>query len=302
MKTMPQQEIKKSEPPVSFKTKVKDFFREAGIVIVGFLLLNNFVIASFMVPTGSMENEVMTGDFLMVSKFIYGGCSPRNIPFTDVRLPWFRLPAFKSVHRGDVIVFEFPGYREEVHPEAFQYYLKRCMAVAGDTLRVVNRVVYINGERAPIPRNMKFNSPRILPSGFADERIFPPTAPFNEDNYGPIVIPFKGMKLPLTASSIRMWDTFIQREGHKATMDVNGNILVDGTPASAYTVERNYLFGMGDNRDNSLDSRFWGFIPEENIVGTPMIVYWSWDSDLSIFNIFDKILSVRLNRIGTLIR
>ena len=94
---MAQNEEKRSEAPLPFSQKVKDFLREALIVIVGFLLLNNFVIASFMVPTGSMENEVMTGDFLMVNKFIYGGCSPRNIPFTDVRLPWFRLPAFKSV-------------------------------------------------------------------------------------------------------------------------------------------------------------------------------------------------------------
>jgi signal peptidase I len=296
------QEEKKSDALVPFVQKVKDFFREAAIVIVGFLLLNNFVIASFMVPTGSMENEVMTGDFLMVNKFIYGGCSPRNIPFTDVRLPWFRLPAFTSVHRGDVIVFEFPGYREEIHPEAFTYYLKRCMAIAGDTLQVVNRVVYINGQRAPIPRNMKFNSSRILPPEYSDERIFPPTSPFNEDNYGPIVIPHKGMRIDLSPSSFKMWETFIVREGHIAVQGDGGKILIDGKPSAAYVVQRNYLFGMGDNRDNSLDSRFWGFIPEENIVGTPMIVYWSWDSDVSIFNIFQKISSVRLGRLGTLIR
>jgi signal peptidase I len=255
-----------------------------------------------MVPTGSMENEVMTGDFLMVNKFIYGGCSPRNIPFTDVRLPWFRLPAFKSVHRGDVIVFEFPGYREEVRPDAFTYYLKRCMAIAGDTLQVVNRVVYVNGQRAPIPRNMKFNSSRILPPEYSDERIFPPTAPFNEDNYGPIVIPHKGMRITLSPATLKLWETFILREGHTAALDESGKILIDGKPSEAYVVQRNYLFGMGDNRDNSLDSRFWGFIPEDNIVGTPMIVYWSWDSDISIFNIFQKIPSVRLGRLGTLIR
>jgi signal peptidase I len=296
------QEEKKSDAAVPFIQKVKDFFREAAIVIVGFLLLNNFVIASFMVPTGSMENEVMTGDFLMVNKFIYGGSSPRNIPFTDVRLPWFRLPAFKSVHRGDVIVFEFPGYREEVHPEAFTYYLKRCMAIAGDTLQVVHRVVYVNGQRAPIPRNMKFNSSRILPPEYSDERIFPPTSPFNEDNYGPIVIPHTGMRIELSPASFKRWETFISREGHTAAMGDGGKILIDGKASATYVVQRNYLFGMGDNRDNSLDSRFWGFIPEENIVGTPMIVYWSWNSDISIFNIFQKVSSVRLGRLGTLIR
>ncbi|HLP17116.1 MAG TPA: signal peptidase I [Bacteroidota bacterium] len=290
-----------AQPPVDFLTKVKDFFREMGIVIVGFLLLNNFVIASFMVPTGSMENEVMTGDFLMVNKFIYGGCSPRNIPFTDIRLPWFRLPAFKDVHRGDVIVFEFPGYREEAHPEAFTYYLKRCMAVAGDTLEVKDRVVYVNGQRAPVPRNMKFNSYRLIPPGVADERIFPPTAKFNEDNYGPIVIPKKGMTITLSAETYPMWEVFIAREGHKVALRADGVVLVDEKPQTSYTVERDYLFGMGDNRDNSLDSRFWGFIPKENVVGTPMFVYWSWNSDTPIANIIEKISSIRLSRIGTLI-
>jgi signal peptidase I len=290
-----------TQEPVDFMKKVKDFFREMGIVVVGFLLLNNFVIASFMVPTGSMENEVMTGDFLMVNKFIYGGCSPRNIPFTDIRLPWFRLPAFKSVHRGDVIVFEFPGYREEVHPEAFTYYLKRCMAVAGDTLQVKDRVVYVNGERAPIPRNMKFNSFQLKPAGAVDERIFPPTAPFNEDNYGPVVVPKKGMTITLTAENYPMWEVFIEREGHKAALRADGTVLIDDKPQSTYTVERDYLFGMGDNRDNSLDSRFWGFIPAENVVGTPMFVYWSWDSDTPMANIVEKLSSIRLGRIGTLI-
>ncbi len=293
---------KKPVQPIPFKQKAKDFFREMGIVIVGFLLLNNFVIASFMVPTGSMENEVLTGDFLMVNKFIYGGCSPRNIPFTDVRLPWFRLPAFKSVHRGDVIVFVFPGYRDEVQSEQFQFYLKRCMAVAGDTLQVINRVVYVNGKQAPIPRNMKFNSMRIVPAGVPDDRIFPPGAPFNEDNYGPVVIPKKGMTIALTPENFQRWDIFIQREGHRPTLEASGQILIDGKPATTYTVERNYLFGMGDNRDNSLDSRYWGFIPADNVVGTPMFVYWSWDEDTPIYNIFAKLASVRLNRIGTLIK
>ena len=71
---------------------------------------------------------------------------------------------------------------------------------------------------------------------------------------------------------------------------------------TSYTVERNYLFGMGDNRDNSLDGRFWGFIPEENIVGTPMIVYWSWDPTSPIFNLLDKSPSLRPGRIGSLVK
>jgi signal peptidase I len=297
---MKKEQIKPSEP-IPLQQKIKDFLRETLIVIVGFLFLNSFVIASFMVPTGSMENEVMTGDFLMVNKFIYGGCSPRNIPFTDVRLPWFRLPALKHVQRGDVIVFEFPGYREEVHPETFTYYLKRCMGLPGDTLQVINRVVHVNSTQVPIPRNMKFNSYQLIPPDQADPRIFPPTALYNEDNYGPIVIPYAGMKINLDEASLKKWDTFILRENHKAVL-VDGKILIDGKPDSIYVVKQNYLFGMGDNRDNSLDSRFWGFIPEENLIGTPMIVYWSWSPDIPIYNIFQKLATVRLGRVGSLIQ
>lgn len=287
--------------PATWKEKIIHAARETGIVIGGFLVLNSFVIASFMVPTGSMENEVMTGDFLMVNKFIYGGCSPRNIPFTNVRLPWFRLPALRDVKRGDVIVFEFPGMREEVHPETFTYYLKRCIALPGDTLQVRNRVVYVNGRQAPIPRNMKFNSYQMIPPDQIDRRIFPPGAPFNEDNYGPIVIPYRGLKMRLTPERLEMWDTFIQRDGHLATIGADGKILIDGNPDSIYTVAKDYLWGMGDNRDNSLDSRFWGFIPKDNLIGTPMIVYWSWDPDILIFSIFEKLGSLRPGRIGTLI-
>jgi signal peptidase I len=71
---------------------VKDFFKDVVFVLVAFFFLNSFVLASFEVPTGSMENEIMAGDFLFVNKFLYGGTTPRNIPFTNVRLPWFRGP------------------------------------------------------------------------------------------------------------------------------------------------------------------------------------------------------------------
>lgn len=261
--------------PKTFKERFIVQVKEFIIVFGGFILLNNFVIASFLVPTGSMENEVMTGDFLMVNKFVYGASTPRNIMFTDIRLPWTTLPGFKDVQRGDVIVFEFPGMREEVNPDAFTFYLKRCMALPGDTLQIINRVVYINGQPVQLPKNMKFNAIRIQPPGYADERIFPPYAPFNEDNYGPIIIPKKGMTMEITPANFHMWETFIKRDGHMPSLTNNGTVMIDGKPAAAYTVEKDYLFGMGDNRDNSLDSRYWGFIPLENVVGTPMFVYFS---------------------------
>ena len=284
------------------KQSAKEFFKDLVFVLVSFFFLNSFVLASFEVPTGSMENEIMTGDFLFVNKFIYGGTTPRTIPFTNIRLPWFRVPAFRDVERGDVIVFEFPGYRDDVVPQEFQFYLKRAIGLAGDTVQIVNRVVYVNGQPAPLPRNRKFDTERIQPPGLVDPRIFPVGAPFNEDNWGPVAIPRKGDIVQLDGTTYDRWKVFIAREGHAVRMDDRGRILVDGMPTTEYEVERNYLFGMGDHRDNSLDGRFWGFIPEENIVGTPMIVYWSWDPNIALFDIFSKIVSIRPGRIGTLIK
>lgn len=291
----------KGKRPAQPASTVQSFFKELGIVFGAFLVLNSFVLASFEVPTGSMENEIMTGDFLLVNKFVFGGTTPRTIPFTNTKIPSFKLPALWHVDRGDVIVFVFPGMREEVEASEFAYYLKRCMAVAGDTLQVINRIVYVNGKPAPVPRNIKFNSAFIKPAGYADTRIFPKGAPFNEDNYGPIVIPKKGQVIPLDANSFDAWEVFIEREGHTAQMR-NGKVFVDNKEVSSYTVERNYVFGMGDNRDNSLDSRFWGFIPEESVVGSPLVVYWSWDPELSLFDIGNKISSVRLSRVGSIVR
>jgi signal peptidase I len=127
-----------------------------------------------------------------------------------------------------------------------------------------------------------------------------------------VVVPKKGDVISLTPENLERWDTFIRREGHSVERDPRGAILIDGKASSTYTVERNYLFAMGDNRDNSLDGRFWGFVPEENLIGTPMIVYWSWDPDKpildltsvkSIFTGFvDKCGSIRFGRIGTLVK
>ncbi len=283
------------------KQGIRSILKEMAIILGAFLLLNSFVLASFEVPTGSMENEILTGDFLLVNKFIFGGTTPRTIPLTDTKMPAFKLPSLWTVEKGDVIVFIFPGNRDEVEAAVFAYYLKRCVATAGDTLFIKNRVLYVNGIPSPVPRNVKFNSTMVKPPGYVDEHIFPEGAPFNEDNYGPIRIPKKGDVVELNPDTFKRWRIFIRREGHAVRMQ-GGKIMIDGQERNSYTVGRDYVFGMGDNRDNSLDSRFWGFVPVESIIGTPLIVYWSWDPDVSLLNLSDKLATVRWNRFGTLVK
>jgi signal peptidase I len=283
---------------------LKGFIRDIVYAAVTVLIINSFLLASFEVPTGSMEDTVKIGDRLFVNKFIYGGVTPYTIPLTSIRIPHFRVPGFRSVRQGDVIVFDWPGSRDQVVKPPQMWYLKRCIALPGDTVRIDQRVVYVNEKRMQDPEHGKYLDPTPLPAptaDYRDPRMFPRGSSFNKDNYGPIIVPKKGMTLNLNAQSLSSWEVFIQREGHTAEL-VGERIFIDGRETSSYVVARDYIFAMGDNRDNSLDSRFWGFVPMEDVIGKPMVVYWSWDPQISIFDIFSKIGSVNLRRIGTIIR
>jgi signal peptidase I len=289
----------KSQKPQ--KQTAGGFFRELLYALIAVLIINSFVLASFEVPTGSMEDTVKIGDFLFVNKFIYGGSTPYTIPLTSIRIPHFRVPGFRNVKRGDVIVFDWPGPRDQVEKPVQMWYLKRCVALPGDTLRIENKVVYVNDKLFPNPPHSKFERDFSVPRGNRNPDIFPLDADFNQDNFGPIVVPQKGMALILNTHTFPSWETFIRREGHSTEM--NGDkILIDGRETSSYVVKRDYVLALGDNRDNSLDSRFWGFVPLEDVIGTPMIVYWSWNPHVPIYQIVEKLSSIKLGRIGTIIR
>ena len=281
--------------------KPLEFLREVLIVFCVVLTLNSFVLASFVVPTGSMENTVKPGDFLFVNKFIYGGTTPYTIPLTSIRIPHLRLPGFRSIKRGDVIVFDWPGMRDQVEKPKQAFYLKRCIGLPGDEIKIDHRTIFINGKRQALPPHGKYLRPESLPAGYPNPNLFPRESDFNEDNYGPITIPKKGDSIHLTTENFSGWEVFIGREGHR-TMVLDDAILIDGHPTDHYTVERDYVFAMGDNRDNSLDSRFWGFVPVQDVIGTPMIVFWSWDPNIPITRPIDKILSIKPGRIGTILR
>jgi signal peptidase I len=195
-----------------------------------------------------------------------------------------------------VIVFIFPGNRDQLKSDEFQYYLKRCVGVPGSVVELRNKQLFVNNQKVPMAPHGVFMEDRADVT--AD---FPISKNFTRDNYGPLRIPKIGDKIELNAQTIKDWSTFIQREGHQIEFD-GSTVKVDGKAANSYTVERNYYFGMGDNRDNSSDSRFWGFIPEEIIVGSPIIVYWSWNTDLAFSEILKKFTTVRWDRIGTIIR
>ncbi|RKY87909.1 signal peptidase I [candidate division KSB1 bacterium] len=228
------------------KTKKKSIIREYTetllFVLVTVFILRTFVIEAFRIPTGSMEDTLLIGDFLFVNKFIYGPRTPDHIPLLNIKLPWVRLPGLREPRRGDVIVFKYPR-NEKLD------YIKRCIAVGGDTVEIRNKQVYVNGKLVPLPPHGKVG-PYVIPKGQLEYGIYPPGAG-NRDNYGPVVVP------------------------------------------------KNCYFMMGDNRDNSADSRYWGFLPRDNILGKALIIYFSWDKDVPLYRFFKK---VRWSRIGDIIR
>ncbi len=286
---------KKREEPQTFVETLLSWTKTLVGAVIVVMIINGLLIASFVVPTGSMEKTVMTGDFLFVNKFIYGPSSPQVVPFLNIPLPYFRLPAFRAPERGDVIVFIYPGDRDDIKAREFQYYLKRCVAIAGDSLTIKDKKLYINGVESPLPEHGQYE-PGIALSPYNKFETFPPGRGYTRDLYGPLRIPKKGDNITLNQRNWREWEIFIKREGHDVSFD-GINVFIDGKQNSSYTINRDYCFGMGDNRDNSADSRYWGFVPYDNLVGTPIMVYWSWDTNTPLFNIVDKLKSIRFSRI-----
>jgi len=243
--------------------------RLAFLVVTAALALTvkSCVLDAYKIPTGSMEETLLIGDCIFVNKLAYG---------------------MGGIGRSDVIVFEYPGERDEVFAPRGKYFVKRCIGLPGDTVSISNGSVTVNGAASSA-------SAHDAPTGrfrqhqpFPD--IFPRGAAFNPDNYGPIVVPRRGAVLRLDEHSIQQWYTFIAREGH--AVDTTGRaVTIDGVLAVEYAVERDYLFVLGDNRRNSADSRFWGFVPVGNVIGKAVVVYWSSDSTRRI----------RWSRIGTMV-
>jgi len=285
------------------KSKPHEYFDALIFAALAAFIIKLLLFEAYRIPTGSMENTLLVGDFLLVTKFTYGATSPRNIPFTDTRIPYFRLPGFKSPKLGDVVVFDYPGDRDEKESAEVLNYIKRCVGTPGDTIQIINRVLYNNGKLVPNAPNGKFDTfhrPQMEPN----PRIFPKGSGWNEDNYGPLVIPKKDDVITIDTSNYDRWRTFVMREGNSIELKPDKKVYVNGAELinGIYTVKRNYYFMMGDNRNNSADSRYWGFVPMENIVGEALMIYWSWDANVSFADFFKLIGTIRWDRVGSLVR
>jgi signal peptidase I len=186
------------------KSLIREYAETIVFAVLLFVVIKTDVVQAFRIPSGSMEDTLLVGDFLLVNKFIYGP----TIPGTDYKLPGIRDP-----EPGDVIVFPYPS-------DPSKDFIKRCVATEGQVVEIRNKVVYVDNEPIDDPIYSKHTESSII-SGKRGPR----------DNWGPKVI------------------------------------------------GKDELFVMGDNRDNSSDSRFWGFVDKETVRGQAFVVYWSWEQE-----------------------
>jgi signal peptidase I len=260
------------------------------------LFIKLFFVEAYGIPSGSMENTLMTGDYLIVNKIPFGLYSPRTFPLTSWSVPFIKLlPGYRSPDRGEIVIFEMPQRVAGSDDEVRQCFVKRLTGLPGDTVEIAGKRLLVNGVVQEKPVHAQFDS-YMLRKSEVEPDIFPKGMPFNKDWWGPVVVPYKGQEIELNAHSLDQWRQFIEREGHSVKFSVDGRIEIDEQPADIYKVERNYYFFLGDNRDNSIDSRYWGYVPERNLIGTPILIYWSWDSSIPWTSPIRLLSSIRWDR------
>ena len=192
--------------PATFrKSTIREYFESIVIAVILALFVRTWVVQAFKIPTGSMENNLLIGDHLLVNKFVFGPTTAIDRAVMPVR----------DIKRGDIVVFKYP-----VEPE--RDFIKRVIGLPGDTIELRAKKVYVNGQPLDEPY-VHFLTPASEGSEVTSADV--------REHYGPVTVP-------------------------------SGQYFV-----------------MGDNRDNSQDSRYWGFLPRSYVKGKAMMIYWSYEVD-----------------------
>jgi signal peptidase I len=262
-------ETKPKGPP---KSLFREYFESAVVTVIMALFGMTFIVQAVKVPTGSMENTITIGDHLLVNKFIFA--PGKSLPFLPQR----------EIRRGDIIVFKYPG--NKYNPETdfnrpdnkpiTTNYVKRVIGLPGDRIQIDGQNVIVNG--------------RILP----EHRI----EAIDHGNQGPLEIVDVPPRKADDAYDV-YWDPKRGDDSYPIFREEgNGKEIV---------VPANHYFVMGDNRSNSLDSRYWGFVPRDLVIGRAMFVYWSYDesapsSQSALGKLMDFIANTRWTRTGTMVK
>ena len=329
------------------KTWLKEWADALFFAVVAAIIIRTFFFEAYRIPTPSMEDTLLTGDFLVVSKMNYGPRTPMvlgvpftNLNFTALTLPWTRIPGFEDIERNDIVVFNYPI---DIAPIAAKTnYIKRAIGLPGDTLSIDDKEVFINGSSAEdfpgVQKNYTVTvqervrlspakvqaaggkllraentnsyivnatkeeantiagwaevdsvSLHVLPDSYNEYGRLQNTPNGNDFNFSsgymnhdhmtPTVVPFEGQEVTLTSENWHVYENIITRYEKNDVQRQGDTFIINGDSTDTYVIQQDYYFMMGDNRDDSLDSRFWGFVPHDHVVGKAGMIYFSWDSD-----------------------
>ena len=258
----------------------------ALVVLIAFWLFSQvFLLASFRIPSDSMEPELVEGDFVAVWKPTLGArLFNLNATLRLEQTEIHRVPGLRGVRRGDVLVFNFPhpnGW-DKIEMHILKYYIKRCIGLPGDTLSIRNGRFRINGTNEPLGNmDSQERIGRTLPGKFPDGvyKAFPfdSVISWNIRNFGPLYVPKAGDKVKMNRENYLLYRKLIAWE-QKAEINYNDlTVFLNGEPIREYRFLKNYYFMAGDKGLNSQDSRYWGLLPEEYIVGKAAFVWKSVD-------------------------
>lgn len=258
--------------PAEPKSVFREYFESFVVTLIMAIFGMTFILQAVTVPTGSMQNTINIGDYLLVNKFIFapGG---KPVPFLPQR----------EIARGDIIVFKFPGYpaelnksEEEIEQAGPAYkinFVKRVIGLPGDKIEVRNNQVFVNDQ--PVPEHRVIGDSNSEESALKTKE-FEPRQPDQK------------------------YDVYYMEKAIKGL--INNNDIEFGAPGTPYTVPADSYFVMGDSRNRSLDSRYWGPVHRDLIIGRAMFVYWSCDRAAGNGSMLGCVTHPRLDRIGKFIK
>jgi signal peptidase I len=264
----------------NFSKKLYKFFKILFLVAVLALIIKAFAIDAFRIPSTSMENTLQPGDFILANKFAYNIATPREIPIANAPIPQHKFFEVGKPEINDIVIFEFPKGFESDPVRGGSKYVKRIVAGPHDTLKITDGFIYVNGISVILPETFKapqfLNEETLVP----DEAIYPPGATWNRISYGPIIIPSKGDTIKITPENFEKWQSVIVMDHGERSLLAEGTLVtLDGRAIFEYILTQDHYFVIGDNFEASMDSRHFGFITDNMIIGKAMFIYWSYDTE-----------------------
>ena len=269
---------------------MKKFIHLIFYLIILAIIIRSFFLSAIRIPTSSMADTLYPGDFIIINAAAYTFSTPRQVPILGLSIPSVNIFNTGKPEINDLIVFKFPS----INPEEAVYnninLIKRIVALPGDSLLIINKKIFVNGKEINLPETVLRSFENIKPIGREDKGIFYSGTGWNSDNYGPVRIPAVGDTINIKSANIDEWKKLIVYEYEEKVVRKEGSVIsINDKPVRNYVVKKNHYFVMGDNFNNSRDSRYFGFVNEDMILGKAMFIYLSIDSANSESGFFSNI-------------